>query len=457
MKVPLYRGRPRSEPLVRRASPRYDGTRANETPDESRSGTWSPRGEILTSYLFSGGRLLDPRRDELIDGMEVLVEGGLIREVSDRPIKASDAHRIELGRRTLMPGLIDAHIHVVLTEVNLQLLSGVPLTLLAAKASASMQAMLARGFTTLRDTGGADWGIKAAVEQGLFVGPRLFISGQPISQTGGHGDFRLRTQSETLCACSSALAWSSRIADGVPEMIRAVRDELRKGADQIKLMVSGGVASQADPLESLQFRSDEIEAAVEEAERWGTYVCAHAYSAKAIERAVKAGVRTIEHGNLIDPPTAKLMAEKGAYLVPTLVTYDSLKRRGPEYGLSGYSLQKNALVLEAGLRSLEVCRAAGVKIGFGSDLLGQLQTDHCNEFLIRAQAMRPQEIVRSATLVNAEIVRQEGKLGALIEGAHADLLVVDGDPYRDLSVFQPAQDRIVAIMRAGQFQKNGLH
>ena len=410
----------------------------------------------MTSYLFSGGRLLDPRRDELVEGVEVLIEDGLIKEVSERPIKGGNAQRINLAARTLMPGLIDAHIHVVLTEVNLQLLSGVPLTLLAAKGSASMQAMLMRGFTTLRDTGGADWGMKAAAEQGLFQGPRLFISGQPISQTGGHGDFRLRTQTEVFCACCSGLNWSARIADGVPEMIKAVRDELRKGADQIKIMVSGGVASQADPLESLQFRSDEIEAAVEEAERWGTYVCAHAYSAKAIERAVRAGVRTIEHGNLIDAPTAKLMAERGAYIVPTLVAYDALKRRGPEYGLSAYSLQKNEIVLEAGLRSLEMCRAAGVKIGFGSDLLGQLQNDHCNEFLIRAEAMRPQEIIRSATLVNAEIVRHAGKLGELIPGAHADLLVVDGDPYRDLSVFQPKQDRILAIMLAGRFCKNRL-
>ena len=410
----------------------------------------------MTSYLFSGGRFLDPRRDELLEGVEVLIDGGVVRELSDRPIKASAAQRVDLAGRTLMPGLIDAHIHVVLTEVDLQRLSSVPLTLFAAKGSAAMQAMLMRGFTTLRDTGGADWGMKAAAEQGFFLGPRLFISGQPISQTGGHADFRLRTQTEVFCACCSGLTFSSRIADGVPEMVKAVRDELRKGADQIKIMVSGGVASQADPLESLQFRMDEIEAAVEEAERWGTYVCAHAYSAKAIERAVKGGVRTIEHGNLIDAPTAKLMAEKGAYIVPTLVAYDALKRRGPEYGLSSYSLKKNDLVLEAGVRSLEICRAAGVKIGFGSDLLGQLQNDHCNEFVIRAQAMRPQDIIRSATLVNAEIVRQEGKLGELVAGAHADLLVVDGDPYRDLSVFLPEKDRIAAIMLGGRFVKNRL-
>ena len=248
-----------------------------------------------------------------------------------------------------------------------------------------MRAMLMRGFTTLRDTGGADWGIKAAVEQGLFVGPRLFIAGAALSQTGGHGETRLRTEAQNFCACCSGLNWFGRIADGVPEVIKATRDELRKGADHIKIMVSGGVASQADPLESLQYRVDEIEAAVDEATRWGTYVCAHAYSAKAIERAVRAGVRTIEHGNLIDTPTAKLMAERGAYMVPTLVTYDSMKRRGSEFGLSAYSLAKNELVLNAGVRSLDIARSAGVKIGFGSDLLGQLQNDHTYEFTIRGE------------------------------------------------------------------------
>jgi imidazolonepropionase-like amidohydrolase len=410
----------------------------------------------MGSYLFTGGRFLDPRLDELRDGMEILVEDIVVKEVSDRPISAPNAQRIDIGNRTLMPGLIDAHIHVVLTEVNLRLLADVPLTLLAAKGSVQMRAMLDRGFTTLRDTGGADWGMKAAVEQGMFVGPRLFIAGQPLSQTGGHADHRLRTQGQNFCACCSGLSWTARVADVVPDVIKATRDELRKGADHIKLMVSGGVASQLDPLESLQYRIDEIEAAVDEATRWGSYVCAHAYSAKAIERAVRAGVRTIEHGNLIDTPTARLMAERGAYLVPTLVAYDALKRRGPDYGLSSYSLAKNELVLQAGLRSLEICRAAGVRIGFGSDLLGQLQTDHCTEFTLRAGAMSSQDIIRSATLVNAEIVRQVGKLGELIPGAFADLLVVDGDPYRDLGVFRSDGGRLDAIMANGTFVRNRL-
>jgi imidazolonepropionase-like amidohydrolase len=410
----------------------------------------------MTSFLFHNLRLLDPRRDELLDGMQVLVEDDVVREVADRPITSTAAQRIDLAGRTLMPGLIDAHIHVVLTEVNIRLLSDQPLTLVSAKASASMRAMLMRGFTTLRDTGGADWGIKAAVEQGLFLGPRLFIAGAALSQTGGHGETRLRTEAHNFCACCSGLNWFGRIADGVAEVIKATRDELRKGADHIKIMVSGGVASQADPLESLQYRTDEIEAAVDEATRWGTYVCAHAYSAKAIERAVRAGVRTIEHGNLIDAPTAALMAERGAYMVPTLVTYDSMKRRGSEYGLSPYSLAKNELVLNAGLRSLAIAHSAGVKIGFGSDLLGQLQNDHSFEFTIRGEVMSAPDVIRSATLINAEIVRQEGKIGELIPGAFADLLVVDGDPYRDLTVLQGEGRHLAAIMLNGRFVKNRL-
>jgi imidazolonepropionase-like amidohydrolase len=411
----------------------------------------------MSSFIFTGGRFLDPRLDELREGIEVLVEGNTIKEVSDRPIASASAQRIAIGNRTLMPGLIDCHIHVTLNEVNIRALEDMPLTLVAARGSVLMRAMLERGFTTLRDTGGADWGMKAAVEQELFQAPRLFIAGAAISQTGGHADFRRRTDSGSGCACCNGLRWNGRVADGVAEVVKAVRDELRKGADHIKIMVSGGVSSPADPLESLQYRMDEIEAAVEEATRWGTYVAAHAYSAEAIERAVRGGVRTIEHGNLIDEPRARLMAEKGAYLVPTLIAYDALKRRGAQFGLSEYSQQKNEKVLAAGLESLAMCQRAGVRIGFGSDLLGQLQTDHCNEFTIRAEVMKPQDIIRSATLIGAEIVRQEGRLGEIVPGAYADLLVVDGDPYRDLSVFRNDGSGLAAIMANGRMVRSALH
>ena len=410
----------------------------------------------MSSFLFFGGRLLDPRRGELLDGVEVLIEGERVKEVSDRPIKSAAATRVELAGRTLIPGLIDAHLHVFLNEVNIGALDAVPLTLLAINGSLALKASLMRGFTSVRDTAGGDFGIKAAVEQGLIEAPRLFISGQALSQTGGHGDFRKRTQRALGCDCCSGLAYTARIADGVPEVIKATRDELRKGADFIKIMVSGGVASQADPLESLQYRMDEIQAAVEEATNWGKYVAAHAYSSQAVMRAVTAGVRTIEHGNLIDEPTAATMARKGAFLVPTLIAYDSMRRRGREYGLSEYSLQKNEVVLAAGLRSVELARNAGVKIGFGTDLLGQLQNDQCREFLIRAELMKPTEIIHSATIVNAEILQRVGELGELVPGSFADLLVVEGDPLADLNLFQDEGRHLSAIMKGGRFYKNRI-
>ena len=297
-------------------------------------------------YLFTGGAFLDPRQDELRHGVEVLVEGERVREVSDRPIRSEAATRVDIGDRTLMPGLIDAHVHAFLPELNIGRLMSMPLTLLGVEGAAFLRRALHRGFTTVRDTGGADSGIREACERGLIEAPRLFIAGASISQTGGHADFRSRTQRGFQCYCCSGAAYVSRIADGVPEVIRAARDELRKGADFLKIMVSGGVASESDPLESLQFRVDEIEAAVEEAERWGSYVAAHAYSGRAIERAVRAGVRTIEHGNMIDDARAELMAQKGAFLIANLVAYDAMRRRGEGLGMSAYGLAKNQQVLE---------------------------------------------------------------------------------------------------------------
>jgi imidazolonepropionase-like amidohydrolase len=408
----------------------------------------------MPSFLFHNGRFLDPHSDELLEGMEVLVEGSRVKEVSDRPIQSSSAVRIDIGDRTLMPGLIDAHVHIFLSEVNLTALEDVPLTLLAARGIAALRDMLMRGFTTVRDVGGADHGIRTATETGIVDSPRLFIAGKAISQTGGHADFRHKTQGAFESPCSSAVSYTARLADGVPDVIRAVRDELRKGADHVKIMVSGGVASQSDPLESVQYRADEIEAACEEATRWGTYTAAHAYTAAAIKHAVGAGVRTVEHGNLIDVEAAAFMADRGAFLVPTLVAYDSLRRRGRDYGLTDYSLAKNETVLDAGLRSLELARAAGVPIGFGSDLLGQLQNDQCREFLIRREAMSPQEIIRSATLVNARILRREGQLGELVPGAFADLLVVDGNPYEDVGLFADQRPCLSIIMKDGCFYRN---
>ena len=413
-------------------------------------------GDQRVLILFQNSRLLDPEATDLKDGISVLVEDGRIREVSDRPIRTGEAQVIDVAGKTLMPGLIDAHIHVYLSEVNIGRMAEMPISLMAARSGPLMRAMLDRGFTTVRDTGGADWGIREAVETGQMVGPRLFIAGQSISQTGGHGDFRKRTESDAPCSCCSGVGFISRIADGVPQMLHAVRDELRKGADHIKLMVSGGVASPHDPLEATQFTREEILAATGETASWGSYCAAHAYGADAIRRAVECGVRTIEHGNFVDAETAALMRAKGAFLVPTLVAYDAMKRRGKELGLPAVSLEKNERVLAAGLRSLETAKAAGVPIGYGSDLLGGLQVDQSREFLIRSEAMSPIEIIRSATLVNARLLRKESELGQVKPGYLADLLVVDGNPLRDLNLFQEQGAHLSVIMKGGHFHKNRL-
>lgn len=408
------------------------------------------------SIHFRNMRLLDPRWDEPREGYEVLVENGLIKEVSDHPLKSSSAKIIDCQGRTLMPGLIDCHVHVYLVELGLAKLENMPLTLLAAKASQLLRAMLDRGFTTVRDTGGADWGIKQAVDSGLFPGPRLFISGRPISMTGGHGDSRRRTAGDAPCKCCNALSFVLETADGENEVRKAVREQMRQGADQIKIFVSGGVASPWDPLESLQYSPTEIAAAVEEATNFGRYVLAHAYTPEAIRRAVSNGVRTIEHGNLIDAATATLMANKNALLVANLVAYYAMKERGASLGLSRDMLAKNDMVIEGGLQSLEICKKANVPVAYGSDLLGALQSEQSREFLLRAEVLRPLEIIRQATLVGADVLRQTGKLGVIETGAHADLILVDGDPTRDLNLFQNQGQHLSLIMKAGALHKNRL-
>jgi imidazolonepropionase-like amidohydrolase len=248
----------------------------------------------------------------------------------------------------------------------------------------------------------------------------------------------------------------SIVADGVPDVIRVVRNELRKGADHIKLMLSGGVASPNDPLESVQFTTDEIAAAADEAKRWGVYVGAHAYSNESIMRGVQHGVRSIEHGNFLERSGAELMKEKQAFLVPTLVTYEMNKRLGPASGKTEFALRKNDVVHAAGLKSLDMCRSVGVPIGFGTDLMTYTHKYQTEGLAVQAQVQSKAEVLRSATVVNAQILRQEGKLGELVPGAHADLLVVDGDPLSDLGVFQDKGVRLAAIMKGGRFVKNRL-
>ncbi len=406
---------------------------------------------------FRNCALLDVNAGELRPGHGVLVEDERIVEVVEGDPPTSGAQVFDLGGRTLMPGLIDCHCHVTLTDMKLSALEDVPPTLMTARAGKEMRAMLDRGFTTIRDAAGADWGLQKAVEDGLLAGPRMFISGRALSQTGGHGDFRRRTQASVEpCGCANGLAYNTTIADGVPEVRKAAREELRKGANQIKVMVSGGVASPNDPLGNTQYSAEELRAIVEEARAWHTYVFVHAYTSEAITHAVECGARTVEHGNLVDLKTAKLMAERGVFMVPTLVTYDALDRRGKELGMPEVSLHKLKTVLDAGLRSIEICKEAGVRMGFGSDLLGATQEEQSREFLIRSEVLTPHEVITAATATNAAIVRAEGELGVIAEGALADILVVDGNPLEDLGLLQDQGAHLSVIMQGGRFHKNQM-
>jgi len=399
--------------------------------------------------------LVDGSGPKPVGPVDVLVENGRISAVANEPLQREGAAEFDLAGKTIMPGLIDCHMHPFLTDMNLMRLEETPVSLVTAQATVVLNRLLDRGFTTIRDAAGGDWGLKQAVDDGLIAGPRLFISGRALSQTGGHGDFRRRTDDSNICSCSSALHLTSRIADGVDQVRHAVRDELRKGADQIKIMVSGGVSSPHDPLEGCQFSMSESEAAVDEATRAGTYVLAHAYSAEAITRALQAGVRTIEHANLIDAKAAELAADKNAFVVPTLVAYEAGARHAESAGYSAEMLDKLKRVREAGLRSLELCKSAGVSMGFGTDIIGD-QELHAQEFLLRTQVLPAHEVIASATRIGAKILRREGELGVIAPGAIADLLVVNGNPLEDISVLAGHGEALAAVMKDGRFHKNKL-
>jgi imidazolonepropionase-like amidohydrolase len=412
----------------------------------------------MALVIFANCAVLDGSRNERRDNHHVVVEGGLIREVADRPIKSDAADTINLRGGTLMPGLIDAHVHVIAVDQMLARLGERPTSLVTLQAARVLEGMLQRGFTTIRDAGGADGGLAQAVEEGLVQGPRIFPSGQALSQTGGHGDLRPRTRSVSVvaCACCEGGAGLARIADGVAECRRAARDELRKGATQIKIMASGGVASPYDPVWNLQYSEEEVRAIVEEARAWRTYVMAHAYTPEAIRRSIDFGVRSIEHGNLIDEATADHVAGAGAFVVPTLVTFDAMHRFGRELGFPEVSLAKLGDVREAGLRSLEVLQAAGVRIGFGTDLLGPMHRHQSREFVIRAEAMAPFDIIRSATTVNAELLNRSDEIGVVAPGARADLIAIAGDPLADIALLDGQGEHLTHIMKDGVFCKRPI-
>jgi imidazolonepropionase-like amidohydrolase len=414
----------------------------------------------MTKVLFSRAKVFDGWSPDLRDGCDVLVEDGVIRELSDAPIAvAGEVEVVECAGRVLMPGLIDAHVHVYAASVNLGRAVRWPATYVAHFAARFLHAALDRGFTTVRDMGGGDVGLAGALRDGLVEGPRLVYGGRVISQTGGHGDTRpgdSELSDLDACACACHADSLAVIADGADAVRKAVREELRRGASHIKIMGSGGVASPTDPLDRCQYSDDEIAAAVDEAERAGKYVAAHCHPAAAVRRCVELGVRSIEHATLVDAPTAAFMAKEGAYAVPTMATIFALMDQGEALGLPPVSLEKLRRVAAAALESLEILHAAGVKMGSGSDLLGALHTRQTSELELRARVLPTLEVLRSACAVNAELIEQSGRLGCVKAGAMADLLIVDGDPLEDIGVLCGAGERLAVVMTQGRFHKRAI-
>lgn len=402
--------------------------------------------------LFEHATLFDGATLEVIESAFVLVEGNVIKEVSDRAIKVEAAERVDCRGRTLMPGLIDNHVHIYIESLKIGPPEP-PITYRAQYAQRFLRHSLSCGFTSVRDVAGGDHGMAMALRDGFLAGPRLFYGGLCLTQTGGHGDMRPMHQATDFCGCGAQRDAFAIHADGVDECIKATREELRKGASHIKIMASGGVLSPNDPLDRCQYSEAEIRAIVAECERHGAYVAAHCHPAEAIRRCVEYGVRSIEHGTLIDEETAKFVARKAAYVVPTMAVISAFIDEGQQLGMSESSMKKLRMTSDRALDGLQIMRRAGVKMGFGTDLLGAQYTRQCTEFTLRNQILTPFEILHSATAVNAEILQMDGKLGVIAPGAFADLLVVDGNPLEDIGLLAASGRNLSHIMLDGRFVK----
>lgn len=406
--------------------------------------------------ILANARMLDGNGFAEASESWLRIADGVIAEISDKPITSGKGRTIDLKGRTLMPGLIDCHVHVTAITVDPGRTAMLPDVTVAFGAARIMKKMLMRGFTTVRDVGGATLPLAQAEEAGHIEGPRLVFCGKALSQTGGHSDYRGFTDNRSAEHQTYRLGAMGRVCDGVEAVRLACRDEIRQGAKFIKAMANGGVSSPTDPINFLQFSVSELEAIVEEAANAQTYVSAHLYTDEAISRAVKCGVRSVEHANLIEPATARLMKERGAIACPTLVAYEALHKDAKALGLPDVSLAKIDDVRLRSRGSLEILQDAGVTMAFGTDLLGELHKYQSDEFTIRAEVLPPLEVIRSATSYAAELLRMTGKVGSLEVGAFADLIVVDGDPLQDISLLGGQGDNLPLIVRAGRVVKDSL-
>ncbi len=415
--------------------------------------------------LIENVKLIDFTSQMLTSPRYVLIEGSTIQHISASPIKAKDKDviRIDGKGKTLMPGLIDAHVHLVFGALTMPQMMTNDLSeeFLFNTVGSSAQQMLMRGFTSVRDVGGPIFPLKAAIDKGKLLGPRIWPSGATISQTAGHGDFR--TPEEKSRRFFGVVSRAERygatfIADGRAEVLTAVRENLRFGASQIKLMAGGGTSSAYDPVDVTQYTLDEMKAAVEAAEDWGTYVTVHAYTPRAIQRAIEAGVRCIEHGQLLDEETLQLIAKNNIWL-----SLQNLVEDTPD--MDPQRRIKRKPVIEGQEKVWPMAKKYGVKLAWGTDFLFEPDLNKLqNAFILRLQKwFTNAEIIKMVTHDNGELLQLSGlrspypgKLGSIEEGALADLILVDGDPLKDLKLLADPDKNFLVIMKDGQIYKNTL-
>jgi imidazolonepropionase-like amidohydrolase len=415
--------------------------------------------------VFRGVRVFDGRTPALTGPSDVVVHGATIESVgpavAETGFEGREARVIDGGGRVLMPGLIDAHWHATLAAVPVQVALTADPGYLHLVAGREAERTLLRGFTSVRDAGGPAFALQRAIDEGVVAGPRIYPSGAFITQTSGHGDFRLRHEVPRACGTLShgEVIGASAIADGVDQVLRAVREQLLLGASQIKVMAGGGIASPYDPIDVTQYTEAEMRAAVEAAEHWGTYVMVHAYTPRAISQSIRAGVRCIEHGHLADDPTAELMAETGTWwsLQPFLDDEDAYQPPDP-------ATRAKQLQVTAGTdQSYALARKHGVKVAWGSDILfdASLATRQGRQLVKMTRWYTPAEVLVSATSGNADLLALSGprnpypgRLGVIEPGALADLLLVDGDPIADIDLLADPDRSLLIVMKDGRIHKD---
>jgi imidazolonepropionase-like amidohydrolase len=411
----------------------------------------------MSNFLFTNANLVLEGFAELQPSFDVLVKDNRIHSVSSTPINRRDATVIDMGGRTLMPGLIDAHAHITGLSLSPKNVSS-PASNIVMAAANYLRNSLMDGFTTIREAGGADYSIARLLAQGDIIGPRLFYSGRALTQTGGGADFRTPYELTDPCGHISPFSVMSVIADGVDEVRKAAREELRRGASQIKLFASGGVVFPSEAHATLyEYSEAELSAAVEEAASRSTYVMAHVYTDAGIRRCLKAGVRSIEHANFAREETVAMMAEAGAFFDPTFISLAQRIESASETRLSSSIVDNLTHTISCGQQVYRWAKKYDVPIAFGTDLWGpEAQKSQVREFEMRINLDSPTNIIRSATTTNAELLMQKGELGTIAPGAYADLLVVDGDPLTDLRVMLDPRNNLKLIMKDGVIYKNEL-